>query len=103
VRDDVGLSHVQRFHDGLDIRGLGLLVEAAGRLRRQAEAAQVRNDHGVIACQVDGKRSPHVAGFAIAVQQNDRRPGAARADVDRGTVADHVARGEPRELEVLRR
>ena len=28
---------------------------------------------------------------------------AARADVDRGAVADDVARGEPRELEVLRR
>ena len=83
--------------------GLGLLVEAAGRLGRQAQPAQVGDDHRVVARQLGGQRHPHVAGFAVAVQQHDRRARAARADVDRRAVGGDLAHGEAREGEVLRR
>jgi len=37
---------------------------------------------------------PHIAGLAITVQQQDRRSGAAAADMERGAVGHYVARRE---------
>ena len=44
VRDDVGLLDVKRVQHGGDIAGLGLLVVAAGGMRREAHAAKVGHD-----------------------------------------------------------
>ena len=82
VGDEVGALDSELVEHAGDVAGLGLLVEAARRLRRQAEAAQVGNDDRVVAHQIGRHRRPHVAGLAIAVQQHDRRPLAADANVD---------------------
>ena len=58
--------------------------------------AQVRHDDGVIARKIGRHRRPHVAGLAIAVQQDDSRPAAAGAHMDRGAVGRDVLRAEPR-------
>ena len=78
----VGAVDLQRIEHAGDVAGLGLLVEAAGGLGGEAHAAQVRHDHGVVARQVGRQRRPHVAGLAIAVQQDYRRPGAAEAHMN---------------------
>ena len=70
-------SIFERVEHAGDVAGLRLLVEAAGGLGRQTQAAQVRHDHGVVAREIDGHRRPHVAGLAVAVQQHDRRSASA--------------------------
>ena len=67
-------------------------------MRREAHAAQVGDDDGVILDQPRGERRPHVAGVAEAVEQQDGRPMAADADVDRradGTVMSLDMEGRP--------
>jgi hypothetical protein len=64
-------------------------------MRRQAHAAQVGNDYGVILCQHFSERYPQVAGVAEAVKQHDRGPRSADANVLR-TVADRHLLGTER-------
>ena len=94
VGDEIGAVDLQRVEHAGDIAGLGLLVVAALGLGRQAEAAQIGHDHGVVAGKVVGHRRPHVAGFAVTVQQDDGRSRAADADVDRRAVGLDVLRLE---------
>ena len=61
---------------------LSFLVIAAGRLGRESHAAQIGNDHRVIAYQIVGKRHPHVAGLAISMQQHDPGSRAALAHTE---------------------
>ncbi len=86
VADHFDLLDLQSIEHAGDVAALGLLVVAAGRMRRQAHAAQVRHDHGVVTRQPGGQRRPHVARLAIAVQQDHRRPMAADSDMDLGAV-----------------
>jgi len=67
VSDEGGSLHLERIEDTCNVAGLRFFVVATGRLGGEPHAAQVGNDHGVIARQVVGKRHPHVAGLAIAV------------------------------------
>src|SRR5258706_9732613 len=73
----------ERPHDSPDVRGFRLLLVPARRMRRQAHAAQVGNDHGVRLGQLPGERSPHVARVAETVNENDgrTRPAGAHEDV----------------------
>jgi len=66
-----------------DIGGLGFLVIAAGRMRGEAHAAQVRNDNRMIADKNGGQRRPHIAGVAETVQHDHRRTLPADANMQR--------------------
>jgi hypothetical protein len=91
VGDQLGLLDLQRVHDGGDVLALVLLVVAAFRVGREAHAAQVGDDDGVILGQDLGDRRPHVAGVGEAVQQHHRRAGPADADVQGRAVDGDVA------------
>jgi len=86
VADYIGLANVQRVEHTSDVFGLVLFGEAVGCGCGQAHAPQVRRDDRVIAHQFRRERRPHVARIAIAVQQHDRRAGAADPDMDRRAV-----------------
>jgi len=98
VGDEIGLVDLERVHHPGDVGALRLLVVAALRLRRQAHAAQVGNDDGVILVKRARRRRPHVAGVAEAMQQHDRRTFAADPDMIGGIARldafDAEARGE---------
>ncbi len=90
VGDHVDLAHVQGVQHAGDVLALGLLVIARGRVGREAHAAQVGDHHGVGPGQLDRQGLPHVAGFAVAVQQHHGRTVAADADEQPGPVGgDH--------------
>ena len=69
--DERGALDLQGVEDPRNVPGLSFLVVAAGRLGGEAHAAEVRDDHGLVASQILCKRHPHVAGLAIAVQQQN--------------------------------
>jgi hypothetical protein len=68
VGDKVSLADVQRVEHAGDALPLRLLFLAAGRLRRQAEPAQIGHNYQMIAHQVEGEWRPHVASLAITVE-----------------------------------
>ena len=94
VRDEIGAIDLERVENARHVAGLGLLVVSRGRFGGQAEAAQVRHHDGMVAREILGHRRPHVAGLAIAVQQDDRRTLAADANMDRGAVGLDLLRLE---------
>jgi hypothetical protein len=85
VRDQRRSLDFQPVEHLRDILGLGFLVVTAGRMRRQAHAAQIGHDNGVILAQSGRDWSPHIAGVAEAVQQHHRRSLPAVTDVNRVT------------------
>ena len=92
--DEGGSLDLERIENACNVAALRFLVVAAGRLGGEPHAAQVGNDHRVIARQVFGKRHPHVAGLAIAVQQNDRGSRAADAHIELSAVRRDLPRAE---------
>ena len=90
VRDEVGFLDLQRVHHGGDVASLRLLVVAAFGMRRETHAAEIGNDHRMIASERRRDRRPHVAGVAKAVQKDDGGPVAAGAEVDRRAVRRDV-------------
>src|SRR5262249_13196420 len=73
VRTKISLFDLERLKPAGPIPSLGLFVIAARRPRRETKPAQVGHDHGMVANQPNGQRRPHVASFAVTMQQNDRR------------------------------
>ena len=98
VGDEVGPVDRERIEDARDVPPLGLLVVAALGPGREAHAAQVGCDHGVIWGELGCERRPHVAGLAIAVQQQDRRPLAADAHVEGRAVGRDLLGPEARRV-----
>lgn len=94
MRHQIGAFDLERVEHAGDISGLGLLVEARSRLGGQAEPAQIGHHHRVIPHQIGRHRRPHVAGLAIAVQQDDRRALPTDADMDGGAVGGDLLRLE---------
>jgi len=94
VAHDVGALDAELVEDGADVAGLRPLVVAAGGVRGQAHATQVGHDDGVVLRELGGHRRPHVAGVAEAVDQHDRGPVAADADVDRRVGVHHLRAAE---------
>jgi hypothetical protein len=47
----------------------------------KAHAAKIRYDDGAAVREILRKRNPHIAGLAVAVQQNDGRSRTSDADV----------------------
>ena len=86
MRHQVGFLDLQRIHHAGDVERLVLLGIAAIGMRRQAHAAQVRHNHGVILHQLYRGRRPHVAGIGEAVQQHDRGSLSADAHIKLGAV-----------------
>jgi hypothetical protein len=72
VADDLHLRKAELVHERMDVLRQRLLVVAIGRFRRSAVAAQIRRDDDTAIVQLRYQRQPHVAGFRIAVQQDDR-------------------------------
>jgi hypothetical protein len=91
VGDQLGLLDLQRVHHRGDVLALVLLVVAAFRVGREAHAAQVGHDDGVILGQDLGDRRPHVAGVGEAVQQHHRRTGPADPNVQGRAIDGDVA------------
>jgi hypothetical protein len=98
VGDDLGILDAELVQDAGEIASLrGLRVAVLG-MGRQAHATQVGNHDGVILDERPGERRPHVAGVAETVEQNDRRPGAADADILSPAAHRHLLgaeRGRP--------
>ena len=87
VRDEVGLVDVERVHHRGDVGGLR--SSCRSRLSGCDERPMPRRSgtiDGVVVRKRRRERRPHVAGVAKAVQQDDRRPLAADADMDRRAV-----------------
>ncbi len=98
----IGARCPQRIHHADDVRRLVGLLESGFRNGRKAEAAQIGDDHRVMLRKIGGKRHPHVAGVAIAVQQNDRWPSAADSDMEGGAVGCDLLSAEAgREVEAI--
>src|SRR5262249_43852835 len=96
--DKIDLIDLERIEHAGNVFRLGLFVITAGRPRRQSKSSEVRHDHGVIAYQLRGKRRPHVAGLAIAVQQDDRGARAADAHIDLRSIGEDVHSSEARRV-----
>ena len=64
--------------------GIGRVVVAARRLGAVAVAAQVGQHHGEALGQARRNLVPHDVGLGVAVEQQQRRPGARLPDVDLG-------------------
>ena len=94
VGDEGGSLDLERIENACNVAGLRFLVVAAGRLGGEPHAAQVGNDHRVIARQVFGKRNPHVASLAIAVPKNDPGSPAADAHIELSAVRRDLPRAE---------
>ena len=94
VGDECYALDLERIENAGDVVALRFLVVAAGRLGREAHAAQIGNYHRAIALQVVGQRHPHVAGLAIAVQQHDRGSRATDAHMKLRTVRRDLPRVE---------
>jgi hypothetical protein len=94
VRHDLGAINVQRVEQARHVLGLDALLVAARPDGGEAHAAQVGHDDRVVAGQIFGQRAPHVAGLAIAVQQQHGRAGAAGADMQRDAVGRDLPRLE---------
>ena len=94
VGDEIGLFDLERVQHPGDIARLGFLVVSARRTRREADAAQVRDDDDVPGCQFGRERRPHVAGLAIAVEQQDGRPLAPDAHMKGRAVGRDLLRAE---------
>ena len=86
VAGDADIPQAKRHGKRVDVRGHGLLVVAAFRLVRCAEAAQVRGDHRMRLGELGDQRPPHMAVLGIAVQQDHRRAGAGSQVVKPGSV-----------------
>jgi hypothetical protein len=80
------LLDVERVHQARDVRGLVLLRVSVIGMRREAHAAQVGDDDGVIRRQRRRDRRPHVTGVAEPVQHHDRGAMAADAHMQRRPV-----------------
>ncbi len=91
---DVGLVDPEALEYRADVAGLGLLVVAVSRPRRQAHAAQVGHDDAMVLRQCARQRRPHVARIAEAVQQHDRRAVATDAHVQARAVDLDLLRAE---------
>ncbi len=78
--------------DGADVGCLGLLVVSAGGAGGAPDAAKVGHDDGVVFDEFGSERSPGVAGFGVAVDENDHGAGAREADEDVGAsrAMDHL-------------
>ena len=77
----------QRAHDGQAVLGHGALgidgvLGVSGRRGAGAVAAQIGNDQSAVAGELRGDLVPDDVGLRIAVQQQQRRAGAAGAGVD---------------------
>jgi hypothetical protein len=70
---------------------VGGVLRVRGRLAAVAVAAEVRADHGVAPGQRRRDAMPHDVGLRVAVQEQERRPGAADPHVDRGLAGRDVA------------
>jgi hypothetical protein len=88
--DQIDLPDLQRIEHTGNVIALRLLVIPAHRPRREPHAAQIGHDHRVIARKVRRQRRPHVAGFTIAMQQNDSRPAPADTHMQRGGVGGDI-------------
>lgn len=96
----------QRGHRGHEVlRHLALRVRGVPfvrrRLARLPVAAQVRRDHGEAPCQPRRHLVPEGVGLRIAVQQQERRAGAADDGVHRdppGIDVDRAKSGEKTRL-----
>ena len=82
--------HVPR-HAAFGIRGV---VGARGGLEAAAVAAQVRADDGVAPRQGRGGGVPHGVGLRVAVQQQERRAGAAVAQAQLPVLHPHLGQRE---------
>ena len=90
VRHEIGLRNVELVENCGDIGRLVPFVVAARRTRREAHAAQVGNDDGVIANELRRQRRPHVAGVAETMQHDDCRPLPADPDMQRRIAGRHL-------------
>src|SRR4051794_32671616 len=61
-------------------------VVATLRTGGEPHPAQIRRDHCSAVGEVRRKRHPHVAGFAVAVEQQDSRPLAADSHMEGGSI-----------------
>jgi hypothetical protein len=89
VRDESRLFDVERVQDAGDVNRLILLRVPGVRVHRQTHAAQVRHNHGMVPDQVRREGSPHVAGIAEPMQQNDSRTLPAHAHVKARAIGLH--------------
>ncbi len=84
VRDDKGAVKAEGGDDSANVGGLCLLVVAAGGAGGAADAAEIGHDDGVAFFELGGERRPGVAGFGIAVNEDDDRALTCGANEDIG-------------------
>ena len=94
VGDEIGPVDLQRVHHLRYVARLRFLLVSALWMGREADAPQVGNDHFVLADERRRDGRPHVAGVAEAMEEDDRGPSAADADIDRRPVHLDVFRDE---------
>lgn len=82
MRDDEGVVEAEGGDDGANVGCLSFFVAAAGGAGGTADAAEVGHDDGVGFDEFGGERSPGVAGFGVAVDEDDCGAGAGGADED---------------------
>ncbi len=85
VRDDGGVVEAEGGDDGADVGGLSFLVVASGWAGGAADAAEIGYDDRVSFDEFGGERSPGVACFCVAVDEDDDRACACGANEDIGT------------------
>ena len=74
--------------------GVGRVIGRGGRLERTAVAAQVGTDHGEALGQLRRHGVPHGVRLRVAVQEQQRRTGAAAAQPDRAVLGADVLERE---------
>src|SRR5205823_1923052 len=84
MRDNNGTVEAESRDNGTNVGGLSLLVIAAGRAGRTADAAEVGDDDGIVFDEFGGQGRPGVAGLGVAVNEDDDGTSPSGADEDVG-------------------
>ena len=95
VGDEVHPFNSERIENASDILALRLLVVSTGGTNGEPHAAQVGGDNRVVVGKLRRQGCPHVAGLAIAVQQDDRRSLAADPHIQGRAIRLNVLGPEP--------
>ena len=88
------MAHHLQLVSGHGAFGVPAVIITADWLVAVAVAAQVRTDDGVSLGEIGCHAMPHHVGLGIAMQQKQRRAGAAAAHVDCDTVPDDLLGAE---------
>ena len=90
VRHEIGFPDSEMVHDARDVERLVLFRVAGVGMGREAHAAQVGRDDGVILREHGGGRRPHVARVGEAVQHDDGWAASPDADMQCRAVRRYV-------------